>query len=357
MRQTADNKLTLACLLLDAGIMFMAGWLAYSLSFSTLILGEPFLLLIAATIFLSLLFSLLGNLYQSLDSRGSGFFVRRLVLSWGLAFCLLATALITLGKLYSSWIWLLLFMSLSLVGGIVYRLGVIQYRKQRQPSNFQQEFVGGEGDAIKTNKLRIKAPNGGALVAKAIEDYLLSICILLMVAPLMLVIAIAIRLTSGSPVIFRQMRGGINGCKIKVYKFRTLVPNQEPKTELTQATKNDIRVTPLGAWLRHYSLDELPQFINVLQGKMSIVGPRPHALEHQKHYQKLVASYMLRYQVKPGITGWAQIHGYRGETDSIDKIQKRLEHDLWYIENWSLWLDFKIILLSLFKGFSGPHAY
>ena len=120
---------------------------------------------------------------------------------------------------------------------------------------------------------------------------------------------------------------------------------------------NDDRITPIGQYLRKTSLDELPQFINVLQGRMSIVGPRPHAMEHNEKYKDLVDAYMQRHQVKPGITGWAQINGWRGETDTLDKMQKRVEYDLYYIENWSLWLDIKIILMTIFKGFIDRNAY
>ena len=120
---------------------------------------------------------------------------------------------------------------------------------------------------------------------------------------------------------------------------------------------NDDRITPIGQYLRKTSLDELPQFINVLQGRMSIVGPRPHAMEHNEKYKDLVDAYMQRHKVKPGITGWAQINGLRGETDTIEKMQKRVEYDLFYIENWSLWMDFKIILQTVFKGFIDKNAY
>jgi putative colanic acid biosynthesis UDP-glucose lipid carrier transferase len=126
---------------------------------------------------------------------------------------------------------------------------------------------------------------------------------------------------------------------------------------INQAQKNDRRITPLGGFLRKNSLDELPQFFNVLHGSMSIVGPRPHAIAHNEEYRKLIKGYMLRHKVKPGITGWAQINGWRGETDTLEKMEKRVEYDLQYIQNWSLWLDIKIIFLTLFKGFSGTNVY
>ncbi|TXI28828.1 MAG: exopolysaccharide biosynthesis polyprenyl glycosylphosphotransferase, partial [Aquipseudomonas alcaligenes] len=163
--------------------------------------------------------------------------------------------------------------------------------------------------------------------------------------------------TSPGPVVFKQYRTGINGKRFKVYKFRSMVVHQEHEGCVTQATKNDARVTAVGAFIRRTSLDELPQFFNVLQGRMSIVGPRPHALAHNEYYKDLVESYMQRHKVKPGITGWAQVNGYRGETDTLEKMQKRVEHDLWYIDNWSLGLDLKIILRTVFKGFLSSNAY
>jgi putative colanic acid biosynthesis UDP-glucose lipid carrier transferase len=131
----------------------------------------------------------------------------------------------------------------------------------------------------------------------------------------------------------------------------------EDGDKIRQATKGDPRVTPLGGFLRRTSLDELPQFINVLMGDMSIVGPRPHAVAHNEEYRAQIKGYMLRHAVKPGITGWAQINGWRGETDTLNKMEKRVEHDLWYIRNWSFWLDIKIVLLTVLKGFGGKFAY
>lgn len=178
-----------------------------------------------------------------------------------------------------------------------------------------------------------------------------------LILPLCLAIAVAIRVTSPGPVLFKQYRTGINGRKFRVYKFRSMVVHREGDSSITQATRNDVRVTKVGAFLRKTSLDELPQFFNVLQGRMSIVGPRPHALTHNEYYKDLVESYMQRHKVKPGITGWAQVSGYRGETDTLDKMQKRVEFDLWYIDNWSVWLDLKIIFLTIFKGFVNKNAY
>jgi len=198
---------------------------------------------------------------------------------------------------------------------------------------------------------------GGNRWIKRAEDMLLGILIAILVAPLCLLITIAVKVTSRGPVLFKQVRHGIGGKKFKVYKFRTMRVHRERGGKVTQATKNDARLTPIGAFLRRTSLDELPQFYNVLQGSMSIVGPRPHAIAHNDFYKSLVESYFRRHKVKSGITGWAQIHGYRGETDTLEKMQKRVEYDLWYIENWSLWLDLKIIFLTLIKGFVNKNAY
>ncbi len=172
----------------------------------------------------------------------------------------------------------------------------------------------------------------------------------------MMVIAMGVKLSSPGPVFFKQRRYGLGGETICVWKFRSMTV-LEDDANLLQATKNDARVTRFGAFLRRTSLDELPQFINVLQGSMSIVGPRPHALVHNQQYRKLIHGYMLRHKVKPGITGLAQVMGWRGETDILDKMEKRVEYDLAYIQNWSLWLDAKIILLTVLAGFHGKSAY
>lgn len=191
---------------------------------------------------------------------------------------------------------------------------------------------------------------------KALEDRLLALFILIVISPLLLVIAFAVKLTSKGPVFFKQLRLGWDGRVIKVYKFRTMYLHHE-EGQITQATFNDKRVTPFGRWLRRTSLDELPQFINVLQGRMSIVGPRPHALAHNEIYKNAIHTYMQRHRVKPGITGWAQVNGWRGETDTLTKMRKRVEYDLYYINNWSLAFDIKIILLTFFHGFIGRNAY
>lgn len=193
-------------------------------------------------------------------------------------------------------------------------------------------------------------------IIKRVFDILLSLIILIIIAIPFVIISISVRMSSPGAVIFKQRRYGIGGEKIVVWKFRTMTVSEDGD-KVKQAKKNDPRVTKLGAFLRRTSLDELPQFINVLQGRMSIVGPRPHAVAHNEWYRGQIKGYMLRHKVKPGITGYAQINGYRGETDTLDKMEGRIEYDLAYIRNWSLWLDMKIIFLTIFKGFLGAKAY
>lgn len=191
---------------------------------------------------------------------------------------------------------------------------------------------------------------------KRIEDIVVGIAILTLVSPIMLCIALAVKLTSKGPAIFKQTRYGLNGEKIKVWKFRSMTVCENGDT-VTQASKNDVRFTPIGQFLRRTSLDELPQFINVIQGHMSIVGPRPHAVAHNEEYRSRIPGYMLRHLVKPGITGWAQINGWRGETNTIYKMEKRIEFDLEYMREWTLWLDIKIIFLTISRAFTDKNAY
>jgi putative colanic acid biosynthesis UDP-glucose lipid carrier transferase len=197
---------------------------------------------------------------------------------------------------------------------------------------------------------------GGSEILKRLEDVVMSILILTLIAIPMLIISAAVKLTSPGPVIFKQNRYGLDGKKITIYKFRSMT-SMDNGDVVKQATKNDARITPLGAFLRKTSLDELPQFINVLQGSMSIVGPRPHAVAHNEQYRKLVEGYMLRHKVRPGITGLAQVNGLRGETETINKMVKRVEYDLEYIHRWTVWLDIKIILKTIFNGFRNKNAY
>jgi len=191
---------------------------------------------------------------------------------------------------------------------------------------------------------------------KRIEDIVLASLFIVMTLPLMLLIAGGILATSRGPVIFKQRRYGLSGKVVDVWKFRTMTVLEDGE-RVPQARRVDPRVTRLGAFLRRTSLDELPQFLNVLQGHMSIVGPRPHPVALNEQYRKLIAGYMLRHKVKPGITGWAQVNGWRGETDTVEKMQKRIECDLYYIRNWSVWLDLKTVMLTVVRGFSQPTAY
>lgn len=191
---------------------------------------------------------------------------------------------------------------------------------------------------------------------KRLEDIVLASGILTLIAIPMLLIALGVKFSSAGPIIFKQRRYGLQGQMIEVWKFRTMIVCEDGP-EVKQAVKADPRTTPFGAFLRRTSLDELPQFINVLQGRMSIVGPRPHAVVHNEQYRKLINGYMLRHKVKPGITGWAQVNGWRGETETLDKMRGRVEHDLDYIRSWSLWLDLKIIFITACKGFKNNNAY
>jgi putative colanic acid biosynthesis UDP-glucose lipid carrier transferase len=197
---------------------------------------------------------------------------------------------------------------------------------------------------------------GTNALVKRVSDVVLASIILVLISPVLLVVAIGVKLSSPGPVIFKQQRNGLAGERITVYKFRSMWV-QDNGPVVVQATQNDPRITPFGAFIRRTSLDELPQFINVLQGRMSIVGPRPHAVAHNETYRQLIKAYMVRHKVKPGITGWAQIHGHRGETDRIEKMQARVEYDLEYLRNWSLLLDLQIIAKTVRLVFFDRKAY
>ncbi len=197
---------------------------------------------------------------------------------------------------------------------------------------------------------------GPAGLQKRASDIVLASLILVLIAPLLLGIAAAIRLSSPGPVIFRQRRYGLDGEEILVYKFRSMRVQEDGDT-VRQASRDDDRVTPLGRFLRRTSMDELPQFLNVLQGRMSIVGPRPHAVAHNEFYRSLIKSYMVRHKVRPGITGWAQVNGFRGETDSLEKMEGRVRLDLDYLRNWSLRLDLYIIFRTIKLVFRDSSAY
>jgi Undecaprenyl-phosphate glucose phosphotransferase len=196
-----------------------------------------------------------------------------------------------------------------------------------------------------------------AMVKKDLFDRLFALCALLAISQILLGCAIAVKLSSRGPVFFKQQRKGADGRVFTIYKFRTMRLHKQKKGVLEQAKRDDPRITRVGAFLRRTSLDELPQFFNVLCGDMSVVGPRPHALEHDDQYQYVVSGYIHRYRIKPGITGWAQINGFRGETDRIEKMEGRVEHDLYYLRNWSFALDLRIILATIFKGIAHQNAY
>jgi Undecaprenyl-phosphate glucose phosphotransferase len=198
---------------------------------------------------------------------------------------------------------------------------------------------------------------GWNYIVKIMEDRVLAAGILVLIMPLLLVLCALIKLDSRGPVLFRQKRYGFNNEVIEVFKFRTMYVDGCDDQAVAQATKQDPRVTRVGRILRRTSLDELPQFLNVLSGTMSIVGPRPHAVAHNEQYSRLIDEYLARHRVKPGITGWAQVNGLRGETETLDKMEQRVRYDLYYIENWSLLFDIRIILRTLFVGFSHPNAY
>ena len=193
-------------------------------------------------------------------------------------------------------------------------------------------------------------------LVKRVSDVVLASIILVLISPLLLAIAIGVRLSSPGPAIFRQRRNGLDGGEITVYKFRSMT-SQDNGVVVEQATKDDPRITPFGAILRRTSLDELPQFFNVLQGRMSIVGPRPHAVAHNEMYRELIKAYMVRHKVKPGITGWAQVNGLRGETETVEKMKARVEYDLEYLRNWSLGLDLQIIVRTVRVIFFDRNAY
>ncbi|WP_175855837.1 undecaprenyl-phosphate glucose phosphotransferase [Burkholderia anthina] len=195
------------------------------------------------------------------------------------------------------------------------------------------------------------------LWAKFAFDRLFAVAVLIPLLPVLAVLAIAVKLSSPGPVLFRQRRKGADGREFHILKFRTMRAHRAQPGVLRQASRNDSRITPVGAFLRRTSLDELPQFFNVLFGQMSVVGPRPHAIEHDDFYRQLIDCYMYRYRVRPGITGWAQVNGYRGETRKVEAMAARVKFDLFYMQNWSFWFDMKIIVLTIVRGFIGRNAF
>ena len=193
-------------------------------------------------------------------------------------------------------------------------------------------------------------------LVKRAEDLVLASLITVLISPLLLAVALGVKLSSPGPVLFRQRRNGLDGREIVVWKVRSM-RTPDDGTVIRQATRGDPRITPFGAFIRRTSLDELPQFFNVLQGRMSIVGPRPHAVAHNDEYRELIRAYMVRHKVKPGITGWAQVNGHRGETDTLDKMRARVEYDLEYLHHWSLSLDLRIIARTVALVLWDRHAY
>lgn len=242
---------------------------------------------------------------------------------------------------------------------IAERLAVLPINVKLSPDEIGYSFLNNTMEVlggVHTQIIHTPPISNWARVAKALEDRILAVTFLVLAWPLFGFIALAIKLNSPGPVFFKQQRHGFNHEIIKIYKFRSMTVQEDGAT-VKQATKSDQRVTKIGFWLRRTSLDELPQLINVALGEMSLVGPRPHALAHNEEYAELIKHYAQRHKVKPGITGWAQINGYRGETTDPRLMEKRIQHDLFYIEHWSIWLDLKIIALTPFKGLVHPNAY
>jgi Undecaprenyl-phosphate glucose phosphotransferase len=245
------------------------------------------------------------------------------------------------------------------IDGILNALAVIPVSVHLVPDESAARFLNNPISNVGstwTAELRRAPLTRAERAAKRFFDLSLASLALIGLAPLMLITALLIKLDSSGPVIFRQKRNGFNGQAFDIFKFRTMHV-LENGAEIQQATRNDPRITRLGRWLRQSSIDELPQLFNVLRGDMSLVGPRPHATSHNSKYEKLIGNYAFRHHVKPGLTGWAQVNGYRGETRKIDQMERRVEHDLWYINNWSPVLDLKIVLKTMVLLLGQPTAY
>ena len=248
--------------------------------------------------------------------------------------------------------------AINRISAVIARLAVLPTEVELCPDGLQLPCrVSGSstaGSLLLFNVQRKPLSARGAVI-KTIFDYVLAVIALIALAPVMLLIALAIKLDTRGPVFFVQSRHGFNNRVIRVIKFRTMAV-QENGPIVVQAQRNDARVTRSGSFLRRTSLDELPQLINVLRGELSLVGPRPHAVAHNELYKQLIENYSVRHKIKPGITGWAQVNGSRGETRDPMLMQRRLEFDLWYLKNWSLWLDIRILLKTIIVPFD-PHAY
>ncbi|WP_334130493.1 undecaprenyl-phosphate glucose phosphotransferase, partial [Sneathiella sp.] len=199
--------------------------------------------------------------------------------------------------------------------------------------------------------------SGFKIIIKALEDRILGSLAILLFSPILILVAIAIKLESKGPVLFKQKRYGYNNKIFEIYKFRSMYHNGEIPEKTVQASKEDPRITRVGKFIRRTSLDELPQLFNVVGGTMSLVGPRPHAVDHNEEYSALIDGYFARHKVKPGITGWAQVKGFRGETDTLKKMEARVNYDTYYVENWSLFFDLQILFMTIFVGFVNKNAY
>ena len=236
-------------------------------------------------------------------------------------------------------------------GGLYPQLPESSHREHADWSQFS--------DVITTFPARPAAGSQGRLAVlwKFLLDQVAGSLIMMAVLPLFRIMAAAIKFSSRGPVLFTQRRHGHHGRTFSILKFRTMVVHNEPAGKVTQASRNDSRITAVGRFLRRTSLDELPQIFNVVRGDMSLVGPRPHAVEHNLDFRGKIPGYMTRHQIKPGVTGWAQINGHRGAIRELADMQARFEHDVWYINHWSPWLDVKILLVTVYKGFVHPNAY
>ncbi|MGE0118013.1 MAG: undecaprenyl-phosphate glucose phosphotransferase [Dongiaceae bacterium] len=249
------------------------------------------------------------------------------------------------------------------LGSLIERLKVLPVDIRLSPHGYGYRIGSGEVANIGDLPLLTAVPRplrASDTIVKAVEDLVLGSFLMLLFLPLMTFIAVAIRLDSPGPILFRQPRHGLNDRVVHVYKFRTMYHAATDLGGGRQTRRDDDRITRVGRFLRRTSLDELPQLFNVVRGEMSLVGPRPHPinmLTEEKLCHEIVAGYAQRHKLKPGITGWAQINGWRGATDTCHQLQRRVEHDIFYVENWSLWFDFRILLMTAFKGFFGPSAF
>jgi len=227
-------------------------------------------------------------------------------------------------------------------------------------NDYEVQLISGSrttlGGADIVNMSDVRLPQHAESIKRIFDCVLASIGLLLL-SPVLMIVALLVKFDSRGPILFKQRRFGLDGREIEVWKFRTMFHSACKDTSILQATRNDSRITRIGGFLRRTSLDELPQLFNVLQGHMSLVGPRPHAVEHSHKYRELVTGYMLRHKIKPGITGWAQVNGWRGETDTLDKMQNRIKFDVAYIRNWSLWLDIQIVARTALMVFFDRNAY